>query len=1423
VIFFAFAKSGWGQTADQYIYSTGTGATLLTPAFTQIIAAGVNDGVSSVVDFSSYFTFAYESTQYTQFSVNSNGLMRLGGTVIGTTSANSTTGASNQPKIMPLWDDLSTASNGGVWWGISGTAPNQILVIDYKLYKNSTVASAYNCECQVWLHEGTNTIEFVYGTGVALTSYSCGIGGTTATKYQSVKVSTLTSSNSSATDNNTVWPGSGTYFLFTPPTATYRYYMYGASLGSSTWCPGESRSISIKIENTGTATWTETSPDINIGVKWNSDGTNWTDYLYRVHQSSGTYSGGGVNVPPGQSSTYTFPLMTASNATTIVLPTGTPTFGTSLSIGSNSITFDMVNEANCWFGNNPGSCGTGTATMNFPYSSSVTIAYQTSITLGTSPTICQGTTTANLPYTATTGAPTQYSITYDATAQTAGFTNVALTALPASPISLTVPAGATAGVYNGSIIVQTGSGCQSISTAFTVTVTATPSCATNLYPTTGATGISTSQVLSWPSVTNATGYDVYFGTSATPPKVTTNQAGATYTPVLAANTTYFWYVVPYNSVCGTWASGCSTPLSFTTSSPCSGYAYRSRAVTGNWSAYTTAWQVSHNGGAWANCTTLNCPSPYYPTSGNACSIEIISGSTVNLDKSISVVNTIVDNGGTLNIPSGNSLTFSGGNTLTNCGILTVSAGGTSYSSWNADGTGLIIDGTGSFINAGSGTVTVNTTGVIVLAETASGSTLINYGTINNYGGTYYLDAVAPADYSITQVYGGIFSYDPTNYSSTVTNYGTFTNNAPASNWTTHSGNYYYRGNLMFCNFNNYGTFLNNNNGVIYPATGFEEGTVNNYSGGVMTNYGGMLFGSANNYSELFNNYGTYNEYFETIIDNGSVFTNESGAKYTINAPGCLAIQRSAGTLNASGINSGTMTVASGSTNPDYVEGIYIDAHSTFTNNSVFTDAANGLIQIVSGGSFTNATGSTFNYAPTGSSITGSSLKYAGSAVLNYNGTASQTTSAMEWPTASSVPNYIQINNTYASGIGVTLDGNKSISGSLSLTNGSLFLNSHTLTVTNTATTAISRANGYILSNYADAGFSSNIKWSIASGSSYTFPFGVDVSNQVPFTFSNTGTVTTLTVSTYEADHMNTQLGGSVYGDKPTAVTNLAWIGSGSVSTSGQTYIVRRFWSITPSAGTVNASLSFSYAPSSNEDPISGYSATNTGAQYWNSPNWQLPVLGNSASRTVTVTGLASLSNPIWVLSLKSNPLPIELSSFNAVCNNNKVGITWVTASEINNNYFTIERSKDLQTWEIVTTIVGAGNSNTPIAYSYTDNNPFLETSSYYRLRQTDYNGTTVAFDPSAVKCNEVSSEISINYYPNPFNSELIISTKNAPDKMSEVIIYDIMGNKVYEKPITLENESGVFTLNLGGNISKGIYFIKFISDGYTNTSRIVKE
>ena len=84
-------------------------------------------------------------------------------------------------------------------------------------------------------------------------------------------------------------------------------------------------------------------------------------------------------------------------------------------------------------------------------------------------------------------------------------------------------------------------------------------------------------------------------------------------------------------------------------------------------------------------------------------------------------------------------------------------------------------------------------------------------------------------------------------------------------------------------------------------------------------------------------------------------------------------------------------------------------------------------------------------------------------------------------------------------------------------------------------------------------------------------------------------------------------------------------------------------------------------------------------------------------------------------------LPIELEIFEGDNQDEYNYLYWVTASETDNDHFTVETSRDTEFWEYVETIEGSGTVSTPTAYEYKDYN-YIDGVNYYRLVQTDYDG-----------------------------------------------------------------------------------------------------
>ena len=206
-----------------YTYATGTSGTLdpMTGS-TQLVAASSDDGISSVTPITFSFTFA--GPNYTQFSANANGLLRLGATAITSGSTSYTNTAANagsqNPAIMPYWDDLATGVGGKVHYVVTGSAPNRKLIVEWFVTVPRATAGTAAAKFQCSLAEGTNVVEFTYGSGMVANTANSGatIGlATSSTVYNNVVVSTNTNSTSTFTTTNTAAITAGRTYTFTPP------------------------------------------------------------------------------------------------------------------------------------------------------------------------------------------------------------------------------------------------------------------------------------------------------------------------------------------------------------------------------------------------------------------------------------------------------------------------------------------------------------------------------------------------------------------------------------------------------------------------------------------------------------------------------------------------------------------------------------------------------------------------------------------------------------------------------------------------------------------------------------------------------------------------------------------------------------------------------------------------------------------------------------------------------------------------------------------------------------------------------------------------------------------------------------------------------------------------------------------------------
>ena len=169
-------------------------------------------------------------------------------------------------------------------------------------------------------------------------------------------------------------------------------------------------------------------------------------------------------------------------------------------------------------------------------------------------------------------------------------------------------------------------------------------------------------------------------------------------------------------------------------------------------------------------------------------------------------------------------------------------------------------------------------------------------------------------------------------------------------------------------------------------------------------------------------------------------------------------------------------------------------------------------------------------------------------------------------------------------------------------------------------------------------------------------------------------------------------------------------------------------------------------------------------------------------------------------------LPIELTMFNAHLNGNSVDLTWATATEINNDYFTVERSADGVNFESIGLVKGAGNSVKEVYYYLQDRKP-LTGISYYRLKQTDFDKKETYSVIQSISI-DVENTFDFMLFPNPSdkNEDVRLIFNGKENDVLNLSITDITGKLLSEKTIKLSAPS--LEVNLKHHFDAGIYFVK---------------
>ncbi|MBK6447277.1 MAG: hypothetical protein IPF81_18895 [Bacteroidetes bacterium] len=446
-------------------------------------------------------------------------------------------------------------------------------------------------------------------------------------------------------------------------------------------------------------------------------------------------------------------------------------------------------------------------------------------------------------------------------------------------------------------------------------------------------------------------------------------------------------------------------------------------------------------------------------------------------------------------------------------------------------------------------------------------------------------------------------------------------------------------------------------------------------------------------------------------------------------------------ITGSAVKTATLASSTGSTANMKLLSLYIDVNKTFDIRSVsgatgdtktmtLVSTCNGVDAFYNNGTFT-ARQSTVTFNPTGAQAIGGTVT-----TTFYN---------------------LSINNSNH----ITLNRPEQVSNFLSMVNGKL------LTTNTNVLTCLSAANANLgsVSSYVDGPMIHTI--ATASNTTKTYPIGKSGAYRAVVLTAQHLNASSVT---YRAEVFNSAASGLPYTLPPSIsnVSNVRYVQFTRQNVANFSSGKLQMYYDTDDGVADKNTLLVAHDNGTTQWQNFGGVATN---------NWT----GNITSATFNnFHTFFALGNPPG----GGNPLPIELATFSATLNGKQVDVKWTTQAEINNHFFTIERSSDNVNFSELGRVEGAGNSTSTNEYAYTDFHP-LTGVSYYRLKQTDYDGKCAYFPVSVIRNVRKGTFL---VYPNPSTSQVVhLNYGDDQLKYFTITVQDITGRIIPSKVVPEEN------------------------------------
>jgi hypothetical protein len=211
------------------------------------------------------------------------------------------------------------------------------------------------------------------------------------------------------------------------------------------------------------------------------------------------------------------------------------------------------------------------------------------------------------------------------------------------------------------------------------------------------------------------------------------------------------------------------------------------------------------------------------------------------------------------------------------------------------------------------------------------------------------------------------------------------------------------------------------------------------------------------------------------------------------------------------------------------------------------------------------------------------------------------------------------------------------------------------------------------------------------------------------------------------------------------------------------------------------------------------------------------VLTGGNNYLILVDGHGGAACQFDLIATTSSVLPVSMAYFNGRAEEKENLLEWGTVTEINNDYFLVQRSSNGTDFITIGRVVGNGNSDKLISYVFRDKEP-LPGVSYYRLKQIDFDGQE-SYPTSIIALQGGIPEREVfRTYPNPnYGSALFIDINTPAEKLS---IKDMYGAEVFVK--LLERKAGITEqVDFEKNLSPGVYIVSVMAGGETHLQKLI--